>query len=87
MNLTVVIIGIVLWIMYKKGSGALPSWLFKAIGIFLLIMLVRNMSAAFHFVFDESDNWWPLVKENAAHFSKGLRDLLQAMMNGGPTGE
>lgn len=86
MNLTVVIIGIVLWIMYKKGSGSLPSWLFKAIGIFLLIMLVRNMSAAYQFIFDESDNWWPLIKENAANFSKGLRELLQTMTDGGAKG-
>lgn len=34
MNLTVVIIAILLWVFYKKGSNALPTWLVKALGVF-----------------------------------------------------
>ncbi|GGG06338.1 hypothetical protein GCM10010912_58660 [Paenibacillus albidus] len=82
MNLTVVIIAILLWVFYKKGSNGLPTWLVKALGVFLVIMLLRNLNEAYHFIFDESDAWWPLVKENAARFNQQLRDLIQTMMKG-----
>ncbi|WP_342477432.1 hypothetical protein NYE24_30755 [Paenibacillus sp. FSL H7-0350] len=82
MNLTVVIIAILLWVFYKKGSNGLPAWLVKALGVFLVIMLLRNLNEAYHFVFDESDAWWPLVKENAARLNQQLRDLFQTMMKG-----
>lgn len=72
--------------MYRSSGSngekkSMPSWLWKAIGVFLIIMLVRNLTDAYHFVFKESDSWWPIVKENAQNISKGLRDLLDTMMN------
>ncbi|ASA20276.1 hypothetical protein [Paenibacillus donghaensis] len=83
MNLTVVVIALMLWIVYKKGSNGLPSWLVKTIGVFLIIMLIRNLGEVYQFVFVESDAWWPLVKENGARFSENLRSLLRKMMEGG----
>lgn len=78
------IIGIVLFILYRKGpdTKAIPPWLIKAIGVFLVIMFLRNLTDAYQFVFKESDSWWPLVKENASNLSEGLRELLQKMMKG-----
>ncbi|MBA9086504.1 hypothetical protein FHR92_002982 [Fontibacillus solani] len=86
MNLTVVIIGLVLLFLYKRGSGEssvkMPSWIFTAVGIFLLIMLLRNLTDAYQLIFHESDAWWPLIKENARNLSEGLRELLRKMMKG-----
>ena len=76
------IIGLLLWFFYKRGSQGIPPWAFKAIGIFLLIMLLRNLNAAYHMVFEESDAWWPLVKENTARLSEAMRSLIETMMKG-----
>jgi len=83
MNLTVVLIGLILLFFYKKGPAGIPAWAIKAIGVFLLFMLVRNLNAAYHFALDESDAWWPLVKENAARLTESMRDLIRTMMKGG----
>ncbi|WP_338709266.1 hypothetical protein [Paenibacillus amylolyticus] len=94
MGMVIVVIAIVLWISHKKtgnvgvngaaGSGfKLPDWLFKGIGIFLLIMLILNVSEVWIFVKSESNNWWPLVKESGHNFSKQLREFFGYMSEGG----
>ncbi|GIP08840.1 hypothetical protein J1TS5_10100 [Paenibacillus macerans] len=85
MNLLVVLIGLLLFFLYKKGPAGmkLPSWIATSIGIFLLFMLLRNISDAFDFLVNESDHWWPLIKENAQNLSAGFRELLRKIMNEG----
>lgn len=84
LGLVVVIIGIVLWLSHSRsaatsgntGSGfKIPTWLFKGIGIFLLVMLVLNASDFIAVIKTESRNWWPIVKENAQNMSTWLREF------------
>lgn len=78
--LIIVLVGLIAW-MYKsrnaEGKIQFPSWLTKAIGLFLIIVLVRNLKDVLTFVFHEADAWWPLVKQNAHQLAEGLRHLIE----------
>ncbi|MEK3868053.1 MULTISPECIES: hypothetical protein [Paenibacillus] len=79
----VLIIGIVFWGLYKYGDKfKVPSLLWKAIGVFLLIMLVRNISDVYDLVVVQADQWWPIVKENANDLANGLLGFFKHMKAG-----
>jgi hypothetical protein len=73
-----------LWRNHNRQTGqvTLPGWLWKVVGAFLLLMLIRHASEAYSFVSGESDNWWPLVKKNAASLLAGFRHLIGRMSQG-----
>lgn len=91
MAIVVVIIGIVLWLSHSKtgtapgsagGGFKIPSWLFKGIGIFLIVMLISNISDLISVVRTEGNSWWPIIKENGQNISKWLRELVGNVTGG-----
>jgi len=82
--LVVAIIAIVLWVSHNKTSTSsiIPSWLFKGIGIFLLIMFLYNLTDAINFLKTESVSWWPIIRQGGTNFSEYLRDVIKTATGG-----
>jgi hypothetical protein len=83
----VVVIGLgvgVAWIYRNRdpetGRIHIPNGLWKGVGIFIGLMVVRHFPDVFSMVAYESDAWWPIVKKHALKMATGLRQLVQSMM-------
>ncbi|MGG4145692.1 hypothetical protein ABEW34_21585 [Paenibacillus algorifonticola] len=80
----VLLVGLVLWFLHRHGTNiVIPKWLWHIIGLFLIFMIVKNISDVFAFANDEAGEWWPLVRQNAQQMSAQLRELIRDMMQGG----
>ena len=80
-----VTIGIILAVLYRyrdKDSGALrlPSWIWKAISLFGIFMLLRHFPDAYEITTHEADQWWPLLKELAKQRADDLRLLFKKFL-------
>lgn len=57
----------------ETGDVSIPPWLWRVIGAFLAVMLVRHLSEALSFVSTETDNWFPLVMKSASKIMADFR--------------
>lgn len=80
----VLIIGICFWLLYKFGGERkeIHPWIWKGVGLFLLFVVIQNLSEFYQFIIKESDAWWPLIKENAHRLADGIRNLITVIMKG-----
>jgi len=87
-DMVVVVAGVILAILYRNrdkvtGAVRLPSWIWKGIGIFLILMLLRNVPDVVKFFTSEADQWWIIIYDNAVKWAAGLRHFFKIMTGGG----
>jgi hypothetical protein len=78
-------IGIILAILYRyrdtdTGALRLPSWIWKAISVFGIYMLLRNFQDVYAITSHEADQWWPLFKELIKQRAEDLRLLFKKFL-------
>lgn len=79
MNMLVVLVGIGLLVLHRfRGQFVVPRWIFTAIGIFLIVMLVRNLHDASSFVMLQADEWYPFVKSAVSDLLTGILDFFKS---------
>lgn len=79
MNLgALIIIGAVVWVVHHfSGQWSIPRWVWKALLVFFIVMVIRNATAAWDLLFHQADAWWPIVQENINKFFDGLRNFVK----------
>lgn len=85
LDLIIICAGILLAILYRNrdqvtGAVRLPGWLWKGIGIFLLIMLLRHLKDVVKFTSNEADQWWPIIYHNAVKLAEILRNFIKSLI-------
>lgn len=79
MNLTtIIVIGIAVWVFHHySGRWRIPTWVWKALLVFLVVMIIRNATSAWDLFKHQADEWWPIIQDNANHFLDGFRNFVK----------
>ena len=99
MNTMVLGIGITFWLLYRYGGGQNQSrgmnpqgstpfervivWIWRIAGVFLAMMVIRNLKEVYDFFAQQGDQWFPVVKESVDRMLTNLLQLIKKMMKGG----
>ncbi|WP_168121896.1 hypothetical protein [Paenibacillus sp. HB172176] len=76
----VLIILLVFWVLPKFFvKFVIPAWAWKALGVFLLIMIIYNADAAFKLVVGEAKAWFPVVQSGVTSIMTGMREFIATL--------
>lgn len=59
------------------------SWVWKISGVFLFIMVIRNLKEVYDFFVEQGDQWFPVIKESVDRMLTSLLQLIKKMLKGG----
>lgn len=75
---------LVFWVLPKFFVRfVIPAWAWKALGVFMLIMLISNAEAVYKTVVVEAKAWFPVVQTGFRNIMTGMRDFITMVARGG----